>query len=180
MGRYLKDTGLVLAKKDFLIEGRLITIFTRNYGKIVLFAYGTQKITSKRIAHLETGNYITFSFYKRLGAYYLSETELLYGHSQIKKTPAKLTLLFLLFFILHNILAEGEKEEKIFDITLSALKDLNNNISFTMYHLSLYLSHILMVSGFLDQETAQESSFDVLHFIEDLVGRRIKDRISFD
>ena len=65
MNRYGKDEGIVLAKKNLLNGNRLVILFTKAHGKIVLTGYGVRKLTSRRLSHLETGNYIRISFHKK-------------------------------------------------------------------------------------------------------------------
>ena len=52
MGTYLIQ-GLILKHKDYREADRLITIYSREYGKITALARGTRKISSKLAGSLE-------------------------------------------------------------------------------------------------------------------------------
>ncbi|MBI4652793.1 DNA repair protein RecO [Candidatus Kuenenbacteria bacterium] len=50
---FYKTIGIILKRENFRENDRLITIYTRDYGKIETIAYGTRKIKSKLAGHLE-------------------------------------------------------------------------------------------------------------------------------
>lgn len=173
MSRYKKSEGLVLTKKNLLRNDKFVIIFSQDFGKITLLAKGVKKIKSKRLSHLETGNYIKFSFYKKGERLYLRETELLWGHSKIKSSRRKLQLLYLAFLILNKILPEEQKEAKIFERTLLFLKNLNNQ-SANIDKLKAYLGDLLVSSGFVGLEKLEDPAFNIFRYLEELIGQRIR------
>lgn len=173
MKRYLKDEGIVLWKKNLLDSNRLIGVFTKNHGRIVLKAYGVRKITSRRLSHLETGNRIKFSFYKKGDYFYLLETDLIYGYSKIKKSGGKLSLLFLFLTILSKILPENQPEHDLFPIATEVLKKMNNANDFTLQTLLPYITSCLQKSGFVNKEQIKNPSFNPFIFTEELIGKKI-------
>jgi DNA repair protein RecO (recombination protein O) len=50
---FYKTIGIILKRENFRENDRLITIYTRDYGKIETIAHGTRKIKSKLAGHLE-------------------------------------------------------------------------------------------------------------------------------
>jgi len=174
MVRFHKDEGIVLSKKNLLNEDKLITIFSQNYGKIVLLGKGVRKIISRRLSHLETGNFIKFSFYKKDNYFYLRETEVIYGYSKIKRSNEKINQLYLLFFILNKILPENQKEQAIFSKTLNILKDLNNREDVDVERVRHYLNDILIIDGFINKDETNKAGFDPIPFIENLIHEKIK------
>lgn len=173
MSRYGKDGGIVLAKKNLLKGNRLVMLFTKNHGKIVLTAYGVRKLTSRRLSHLETGNYIYVSFYKKNNYYYLSETELIYAYSKIKKSGKKLSLLFLFLTILSKILPENQRESDLFYIAIDTLKAMNNDRDFNIQTLIPYITACLQKSGFVNDEQVKNPFFDPIAFIGGLIGKKV-------
>jgi DNA repair protein RecO len=174
MGKYLRDEGIVLTKKNLLKDDKLIIIFSNNSGKIVLLGKGVRKITSRRLSHLETGNLIKFSFYRKGDYVYLRETEIIYGYSKIKQSATKTRFLYLLLFVLNKILPEDQKESTIFLKSLALLKLLNNKRDFQLDDLKNYLREILIIGGFISQNEAIKKEFDPIVFIESLINQKIK------
>lgn len=173
MKRNYTDEGIVIRKRSLKDKNLLVTIFSKKLGKITLSAYGVKKITSRRISHLETGNYIRFSYYRKDSYFTLRETELIYGYSKIRVSETKLDVLFMLFFILNKILPEEQEEYKVYIKTLDILKNLNNT-DLKIKDIEAYLKDVLSVSGFIDQKRVIDPSFDVIKFTEDLIGQEIK------
>lgn len=174
MRRYFSDEGIILKKTKLLNDNKIITIFSRNLGKIKIAAFGSRKITSRRLSHLETGNFIKFNFYKKTDRFSLGETELIYGYSKIRKVPQKVNIVFLLFFILNKILAENQEENEIFGKTMTLLKNLNNRDDFSLNDLKFYFNEVLNIMGFVTQEKIQSVEFDTINFIEGLIDRKLK------
>lgn len=175
MSHSLSDSGIVLMKKDFIKEDRLIIIFSERQGKIPLIAKGIKSITSKRISHLETGNYIRFSYTRSFGytTAYLNETELIYAYSKIKSNTLKIQVLYRLVFILNQLLPESQSEEQIFIKTLSFLKALNNKEDIHEDYLQNYLKSILMTGGYVNQSQIEDEYFNPETFIEELIQKKI-------
>lgn len=175
MSHSLSDSGIVLMKKNLIKEDKLIIIFSENQGKIPLIAKGIKSITSKRISHLETGNYIRFSYTRSFGytTAYLNETELIYGYSQIKANASKIQVLYRLVFILNQLLPENQDDQEIFSQTLSFLKILNNRKDILLLDLQNYLKSILIVGGYVNQTQIDDEYFNAETFIEELIQKKI-------
>ncbi len=171
--RYSKDFAIVLKKNQLLGDNILITLFSLSKGKIVLKAYGVKKINSRRMAHLETGNYISFSSYEKGQFSTLTETELIYGYSKSRKSGDKLAYLFTYLFVLNRILPENQPETAFFDISLKFLKTLNNKEEFTTKDLTGFFDELLFAGGFLSPERQAVKGYDTLLFVEELIGRKI-------
>ncbi len=173
MKRFFKDIGIVLKKRKLLKDNRNITILTREGGKMNLLGFGVRKLLSKRSSHLETGNYIAFTFYKKGEMNILGETEIIWGFSKIKRSEVKLGFLYLLFFIVDRIMPENQVDSVIFEKTLYILKKINNRNNFTLQDLRVYLNDILLISGFINKKQSNDINFNSLQFIESLIDQKI-------
>lgn len=173
MRQFYRDTGIVLKKKKLLKDNRMITILSRENGKINLIGYGVRQILSKRLSHLETGNYISFTYYKKNDYMTLGETELIWGFSKIKRSDEKLNTLFFLFFILDRILPESQVESEVFEQTITVLRRLNNAHIFAWSEVNRYLNGLLLTSGFVTRREVESKTFNTIQFIEQLINRKI-------
>lgn len=174
MRQFFRDTGIVIKKQKLLKDNRLITILSQESGKINLVGYGVRSILSKRLSHIETGNYISFTYSKKGDYLSLGETEIIWGFSKIKKSESKIKLLFLLFFILDRIMPENQDDQEIFEKTRTILTKLNNRDAFGLADLQVYFKEILMLTGFIDEKKSQSANFNPLDFIENLIDRKIQ------
>lgn len=174
MKRYFKDEGLIIKKTQLADEDLLLSIFSSGTGKITLRGYGVKKITSRRMAHLEVGNYIRFSYYQKSEWGTLGETELLWAHSKIKRSVGKVHMMFLLFFVLHKILPEGQQEEAVFKKIQNFLAILNNHETYTDADFHTILQDILVLSGFVSHEKVSDRAFDAITYTEGLIGFKLQ------
>ncbi len=173
MTRTFSGKGFVLYKKNLLKDDKLISIFSDNFGKITCFAKGIRKITSKRLSHLETGNFIKFTISKRGEFNYLQESEVMWGFSKIKSNPEKLEKLYTVLFILEKILPQDEKEIIVLDKLQLFLKKLNNSLE-NFNNLDSFLIEILIQLGYLSKDESQKPYFDSIKFTESIIGQKIK------
>lgn len=131
MKQILKLTGFVLKKKILLKNDYLVKIFTKEKGKISVFAKGVRKITSRRLSHLQTGNLIKTIIYKKNNFFYLKETDLISGFISIKNDKIKRKKFQYLFYLIEKILPEEQKNISLYKLlikNISLLKNNNNEI----------------------------------------------------
>ena len=164
MKRYLKAEGIVLTKKNLLNKDKFVTILTLEYGKLRLFAKGVKKITSRRLPHLETGNYIKIDVYRKQDRLYLQESTLISGFYKIKNDPKKQNFLYVFFFVLNKLLPEEQKEEAVFGLTKHFLSTLSEK-QFKQQDLNLFLNKLLYKLGYLQQEEPQDKLYQLVQEI---------------
>lgn len=164
-----KDEAFVLKKRALLNRNVLIDLFTREHGHITVIAYNAQKLTSRRGPHLETGNYIKIEAVQKGERYFLSETNLMSGFSQIKEHKEKTDHLYLFLYFLEHILPEGVKEDEVFNLFKSYLVSLAKEREIKTVTRS-YLNRILQKLGYLQKNL---SDMELNDFIEDLIGEKL-------
>lgn len=170
---HFSDEGLVLKKNALKDSHQAVTLLTKEHGKLVLTAFGTKKLTSRRLSHLETGNVVRLSWHENGDFSTLQETDLLYAHSRIKEDAGKLDNLYLVLFVLNKLLPEKVPEENVYDKTLRFLKRMHSE-EVVVSDVEDFLQHVLMQLGFLDDSQLADPHFDVMGFVEGLIGRKIK------
>ncbi|MFQ5452454.1 MAG: DNA repair protein RecO [Candidatus Paceibacterota bacterium] len=173
MGRILKGKGLIIKKTLFPGNLARVSIFTKEHGKVTAFAFGTKKLTSKRVSHLEVGNVITYSYRIKGDSKTLAETELEYAHSNIKSSRTRLSQMFDAFFVLNSLLPEEEADVTAYNMTLDFLKKLHNSRA-DPKDLQDFFIRLLLHMGYIDEKTAQSHHFDPAAFIEKLTDKKMK------
>lgn len=169
---HVSDEALVLRKTIQKDSNQSITLLTKHHGKCIVTAFGTRRLLSKRLSHLETGNVIKCSWRENGEYKTLQETDLLYAHSAIKENSDKLNTLYLVFFVLFKLLPENEPEIDVYTETLQFLKLLTKK-AMTMRDTEKYIQAVVVLLGFIDAEQAKAPGFDVLRFVEEIIGRKI-------
>ena len=169
MTRTLKTEAIVLKKKDLLNKDVLISVFSQDLGRFTLFAKGIKKITSRRSPHLQTGNLINVLVSHKNDHYYLQESELVSGFSELKKNEKKVNNLYSFLFVLERLLPEQQKETKTYNLTKNFLIDLSKSVKPDIVTFQ-YLTDIMMQLGYLDQKV---SYLELKSLIEEIINEKI-------
>ncbi|KXK12250.1 MAG: DNA repair protein RecO [Microgenomates bacterium OLB23] len=171
--KHVSERGIVLKKHKLPNQNVSLTVFTEFSGKIYLFAYGVRTITSKRLSHLETGNYLSISYKNEDGRLYLSETELIYGYSKVKDNPTRLEKMYTALLFLQKILPENEPEVDVFNVTLEYFKELNNK-DVRVNQEEDFIGTCLIRLGYIDESTQTQQNFDVYEFVRQLINLKLR------
>ncbi len=152
MSRHIRIEGWVLKKKSLPSQDKVITFFTQEFGKMVVFAKGVKKITSRRLPHLETGNLIKALVNQKDHHFYLNQTTLRSGFTSIKDNETKTSFLYLFLFILERLLPENQQEQAIYNLTKKFFIELSHGSVMTRERLTWYLNQILLSLGYTHKE----------------------------
>jgi len=167
--RSLKTEAIVLKKKDLLNKDVLISLFTQDLGRLTIFAKGIKKITSRRSPHLQTGNLINVLVSHKNDHYYLQESELVSGFSELKKEEKKVKQLYTFLFVLDRLLPEQQKETKTYNLTKNFLIDLSKSVKSDIITVK-YLTDIMMQLGYMDQKVSYP---ELKSLIEEIINEKI-------
>jgi DNA repair protein RecO len=90
-------------------------LFTREHGKILAIGKGVRSITSKRSAHIQTGNLISVQLgLSQNSGWYLGATTLRSGFAKLKQDQTRLHAYYICLFLIDRLLPDGVPEETIF------------------------------------------------------------------
>lgn len=169
MTRILKTEALVLRKRSLMGKDNLITLFTKELGKINVFAKGIKKITSRRLPHVQTANLINVVVSQKDDRFYLQETTLTSAFSQIKKNHEKIKSFYFLFFILERLLPENQKEEDVYRDTISYLIKSSRSDGSNEELLIESINKILKLLGYLKEKKSLE---EVAYLVEEIIHEK--------
>ena len=110
-----KLEGFILKRKILLGKDLFITIFTKEEGKLALVAKGARTFTSRRAAHLQSGNLINAQISISNDRMYLQSTDLISGFLQLR-TELYIDSIYMFLAVIDALLPEGEQEVKIYTI----------------------------------------------------------------
>lgn len=167
--RGLKFEAVVLKKIHLLNKDVLISLFTEELGRVTVFAKGVKKITSRRSPHLQTGNLINVLVSHKNEHYYLQESELLSGFSELKKDEKKVRQLYSFLFVLDRLLPELQKEIRIYNLTKNFFIDLSKS-TYSKEIIMKYLTETMKIMGYLDKEVSRT---ELKSLIEEIINEKI-------
>lgn len=163
------DEGIILLKRKILHSDVLVVILTHHFGKISLLAKGVQKITSKRISSLQTGNIVKVLFSEKNDSLrYLTSVELISHLSPIKKDLKKMQYLYILLFMFERLLPDSQKDLNVYMLCKKTLVQLAND-STNLFSLTSSMSAILSQLGYGTCSSYEEC----VSITEDILGKKL-------
>ncbi|MDO8608999.1 MAG: DNA repair protein RecO [bacterium] len=152
MLRSQKIEAFVLKKYSLLNKDIVITVFSREFGKLGIFAKGVKKINSRRLPHLQTGNLINVIISQKNSYSYLHETTLISGFSKIKEDGSKMQFAYYMLFVIERLLPENQKEDKLYTVLKQFFIDLSKDDEWTVKKFVHYLNLVLRLQGFINED----------------------------
>lgn len=169
-----KVEAIILKRKNIGEADRILTIFTKEYGKLKVLAKGIRRITSRRGPHVEVFSHLTMILYRGKTWDIVSEAQTLEVYSVLRKKLDRVSTAYYMCELVDGLLPEKQEHRDIFYLLLEELKQLNelanNKIGEHSHEFSLELLRTL---GFLRLEKHLEPG-SVQRYIENILEKRLK------
>lgn len=182
--RNFKTEGIVIKRRNYGEADRIITLYTREHGKLHIKATGVRKITSRRSPHVELLNLTEINVHKGRAYPILIEAQVTKDFSDIKVDLNKVGLAYHLCELIDGLCPEGEVYEPVFNLLFNTLNKLgeaeevanNNNLNILIHEFEVELLSIL---GFWHGNPEMSAKLDTDNFIENLLEKRLKSKRIF-
>ncbi len=175
MGKTYKSEGIVLKRINFGEADKVVTVYSKHFGKITLLAKGMRRMTSRKRGNLEIFNQVAFFAVKGKGMDIVTETELIDCFSLCRKELNKIAVAYQLCEMVDKLTAEGSEQEEVYELLTRYLKNLyelkpkdNSN------YLGTFGLSLLKILGFWPKDKEVPKNFKVSFFIEDIIEKELK------
>lgn len=172
--RLYKTEGIVLKRKNFREADRILTVFTKSHGKIMVNAPGVRRITSRRSSHIELLNLSIFTLYQSAKSFYpiVTEAQVLEDFSSIKNSLGKIGFAYYICELIDSLCAQNQENRGIFFLAKDILFKLNN-YSLNNEIIDNFENELLVALGFLPKLNYLNNKY---LFIEQILERRLSTR----
>lgn len=172
--RSFKTEGIVIKRRDVGEADRIVTVFTKKYGKIQISAKGVRRITSRRSSHVELLNLSLLTLYKGKSLPILTEAEVLEDFSSIKENLIKVGFAYHICELIDGLCAENQENSKVYYLLREVLSRLSkgDDIAITIHNFEIELLSYL---GFYSRHR-MDSRFDTHSFIELILERKLRSK----
>ena len=162
--------GIVVRRRNVGEADRILTVFTKQYGKMTVRAVGVRKISSKRSSHIEPLNHVVMSLYQGKGMAILTEITTLDSFSPLKENLQRIGFAYHLCELVDGLCPEGQENSAVFQLLQNVLPELSTaeNMVERMHDFEVAL---LTQLGYWSEESARLSTSLV---IERILERRLK------
>ncbi|OGM08285.1 DNA repair protein RecO [Candidatus Woesebacteria bacterium RBG_16_36_11] len=145
--RSYKTKGIILARKDYSESDRILSVYTKDFGRVSLLAKGVRMPKSRKRGHIEVFSLVDFQAVRGKGIDIMTEVEIIDNFAKIRKDLKKVALAYYFMEVIGKITSENEHNTKIFESVLHNLEALKYNSSLKEQRLN-FIHRILVDLGF--------------------------------
>ncbi len=173
--RVYKAEGIILKRKNLNESDRLITIFTKDLGKIKTLAKGVRKISSKRAGHLEIFTNARFTLYQGRTFDYITEASATDQYEGFRNDLNKASFAYYICELADYLLPERQEHAEIYDRICESFTILSESGKEEDRHVEVYkfAMDLLWHLGFLPR-TQSIAASSIHQYIESITERRLK------
>lgn len=175
--RSYKAEGVVLKRLNFGEKDKLVTVFTKNLGKLVLLAKGIRAINSKKAPHLEVFTHV--SFYAAIGRNLdiVTEAYTLQAFPNLRKNLEKVAYAYEIAEIIDRLCAERQEHRNIFALLLSVLRKIDTNSEGNIKSIiNEFILQTLWDLGYLVKGKILIGT-DLQNFLEEVMEKSLKSNV---
>ena len=173
MSKTFSTEGIVLKRINYADADRIVTIYTKNNGKVTAIAKGARKTSSRKKGGLEPGTHSVFHFAKSKGMPIVTQTSIINGFSHTQADLTSITQTFQILEIIDLLTVDGEPNQEVYNALLDSLGIMESNGT-RKQQLIHNIKIILEALGFGPPQNFNE--LDIKHYIEDLADRKLKSK----
>lgn len=120
-----REEGIVIRKKDFGEADKILTLYTRDRGRLTAFAPGARKVTSRKASATELFTHGIYFFSEGKNMDVITESEVLNSFYPLRDDLQKAALAFYLAELLDFLLPEGQSNYPIYRLFLESVSLLS-------------------------------------------------------
>ena len=121
MEKFCKTEAVVLATTDFGDANRVVSFYTKEFGKIEANAYSCRRAKSPLSGAMQMFNHISLEFVRSSPVYRVHEADIINFYS-ISENLSKLAYASILFELVNKMSPIGQVDNSVFNLLLNALK----------------------------------------------------------
>ncbi len=178
--RNFKTEGIIIKRHDFNEADRMLTIYTKDFGKIGVKATGVRRITSRRASHIELLNDVTLTLYRKSHIPVLTEAQMINSFSEIKNNLEKMGYAYHICELIDGLCPAEEIQPEVFHLLKNTLNEIclaeKEELLFTIHDFEVALLTLL---GFWHKRPQESTELDTHQFIENILERKLKSRRIF-
>jgi DNA repair protein RecO (recombination protein O) len=162
--------GIIIKRVNVGEADKIITVFTREMGKVSLKAGGIRKLQSKRAGSLELFNHVRIAAVRGRGNLdVLTEVDIQNTFSAWKKQLGRVNVAYQLVEVVDKLTPENQPHPQVFEILYNAFSDIDSLGSDWKLHLEDWLLDILKDLGYWPED--EKFTGDIYKFIEEIISR---------
>lgn len=124
MGRTRKTEGIILKRSNYGEADRILTIFTKHYGKIKALAKGVRRITSRRGGNVELFNQAVIFLHQGRNFAILTEAQVVNSFKVWRKDLKKVAVAYYFAELVDKLTPEEQPNQAVFRLLSNYLEKI--------------------------------------------------------
>ncbi len=139
--------GMILGRKNYGEADRMLSIYSKNMGRISMIAKGVRKPKSRKRGHIEIFSYIKYQVVTAKGMFIMTEAEVIDDFASIRLSLKKISLAYYFIEVLAKITHEGQANDDLFYLLLNFFKELKSTHNLKNLRIK-FIHELLVLLGF--------------------------------
>ena len=171
--RFYKAEGIVIRRRTIGESDRILTLFTKEFGKITVIAKGIRRITSKRAPLVEIFSRISLLIHKGKTWVVVSEVRSLDNYNRLRTNLRVISVAYYICELLDGLLPEKAEHRDIYALLIQTLQNLNLVEDDAHMIGELFSQRLLQRLGYVARDHEQQLT-NLQLYIERIIEKRLK------
>ncbi len=175
---YFRTEGVIIGRRNFGEADRILTIYTKDFGKISTLAKGVRRPRSRKSGHVELGNWCKVFIARGKNLDLLTEVELkrAFGIANFSQNTAN--KIYHLLELVNNLTAEKQKNPGVFILLVNFLKKITKEEDFNLVSLAFKVKLLSLLGFFSAKNISNVKVKKVLATVEDEDYEIVKQKLN--
>jgi DNA repair protein RecO (recombination protein O) len=174
-GKIYQAQGVIIKRRNIGEADRIITVFSRKYGKFNAIAKGVRKITSRRSGHIELFCEVNLTLHRSGTLDILTEASAISPNNRLSQKLTRIGLAYYVAELIDVLMPERQENDEIFILVVGAFHNLaliEDEIEHQKFA-EVFSNNLLQKLGYLPEE--RWIKFErIPQFIEQIIERKLK------
>jgi len=174
---YFRTEGVILFRRNFGEADRILTIYTRDHGKVTALAKGVRRPRSRKAGHVELGNWCKIFVARGKNLDLLTEVELKRPFGIADFSEQKANKIYHLLELVDGLTPEKQKNPQVFILLVQFLKKISIGESFNLVS-SVFKIKLLSTLGFFSAQNLKSlKAKELFQLMEEADFETIKEKV---
>lgn len=177
MSRSYKTEGIILKRINLGEADKILTIYTKHYGKIKALAKGVRKITSRKGGNVELFNQVIIFLAKGKNLDILTEVQVVNSFRKWRKDLDKVSTAYYLCELVDKLTPEGQPSQAVFRLLKDSLSKIDQEKRLGLTR--AFEEKLLEELGFGIPPGLKQAKGNLKAYIEEITERKINSKPGF-
>lgn len=177
---YFKTQAVILAHRNFAEADKILTIYTKDHGKISTIAKGIRRPTSRKSGHLEIGNWCNMFVAHGKNFDLITETETIKAFGIADFDPLKANRIYHLLELVESLTAYNQKNEAVFELLVRFLQKINQGENFDLVSSAFKIKLLNILGLFSTTNIENSQAKEILGIFENDDFQTLKEKIKIN